>query len=299
MLFANSTVATFILEKFPLYSVLRRHPPPKEDALKALKKLLASNGFTEFKYGSSKELAESLDRAVKGDDAYFNKLVRILTTRCMNQAVYFCTSEVDRQEFFHYGLAADLYTHFTSPIRRYADVLVHRLLAAGLNIEGLPDQLSHKDRISDQCDVINVKHRNAQWAGRASVDLHTYIYFKKKGPSTADSVVVRVRRNGVQVSIPRFGIEGVVLLKEADYTFDEDKQTLSHKSSATTISVFDHLLVSIRADDTDFRNRTVIEMVRKSSPSEILSYEAAEASRQQVEKEMFGNAQGMAEKPAV
>ena len=65
-------------------------------------------------------LAESLDRAVRPDDAYFNKLVRILATRCMTQAAYFGSGDCAPAEYFHYGLAAPLYTHFTSPIRRCA-----------------------------------------------------------------------------------------------------------------------------------------------------------------------------------
>jgi exosome complex exonuclease DIS3/RRP44 len=64
--------------------------------------------------------------------------MRILTTRTMNEAVYFCTADYDFPEFNHYGLACPVYTHFTSPIRRYADVLVHRLLAASIDIESLP-----------------------------------------------------------------------------------------------------------------------------------------------------------------
>ena len=65
-------------------------------------------------------LAGSLDRAVRPDDAYFNKLVRIMATRCMTQAAYFGSGEVTPAEYYHYGLAAPLYTHFTSPIRRCA-----------------------------------------------------------------------------------------------------------------------------------------------------------------------------------
>ena len=55
---------------------------------------------------------------MRSDDAYFNKLVRIMATRCMTQAAYFGSGEVLPAEYYHYGLAAPLYTHFTSPIRR-------------------------------------------------------------------------------------------------------------------------------------------------------------------------------------
>ena len=59
-----------------------------------------------------------MDAAVRPDDAYFNKLLRILATRCMTQAAYFGSGDATPAEYHHYGLAAPLYTHFTSPIRR-------------------------------------------------------------------------------------------------------------------------------------------------------------------------------------
>lgn len=93
-------------------------------------------------FETSKDLAESLDKLNKPGDEFFNKLMRILTTRCMNEATYFCSADYDLEEFYHYGLAAGLYTHFTSPIRRYADVLVHRLLAAAIDVEPLPKYMS-------------------------------------------------------------------------------------------------------------------------------------------------------------
>lgn len=67
---------------------------------------------------SGKELALSLDNATDEQNPYFNTMIRILTTRCMMQAVYFTSGTLQAEEYFHYGLAAPIYTHFTSPIRR-------------------------------------------------------------------------------------------------------------------------------------------------------------------------------------
>ena len=72
-----------------------------------------------MKTDTNKELAASLDAAVSKDNPYMNTMLRILATRCMLQAVYFCSGTVAEPDFYHYGLAAPIYTHFTSPIRRY------------------------------------------------------------------------------------------------------------------------------------------------------------------------------------
>jgi exosome complex exonuclease DIS3/RRP44 len=83
-----------------------------------LKKAIARFGC-ELDTSSSRALALSLDRSHVAGDPYFNKLLRIMATRCMMQAVYFCSGTVAPDEFRHYGLATEIYTHFTSPIRRY------------------------------------------------------------------------------------------------------------------------------------------------------------------------------------
>ena len=71
-----------------------------------------------------------------------NKLIRIMATRSMCQATYFSSGDVSAGgDYSHYGLAAPIYTHFTSPIRRYADVVVHRLLSAAIGLTELPDSL--------------------------------------------------------------------------------------------------------------------------------------------------------------
>jgi hypothetical protein len=138
-----------------------RHPAPPPSNFKALIRAVKQRGFT-LDISTSRQLSKTLDAASDPDDPFFNKLVRILTTRCMLQAVYFCSGKYPYSEFNHYGLAAPIYTHFTSPIRRYAgileavpyylthdaalmhgwigklaafvDVIVHRLLAAAIGI---------------------------------------------------------------------------------------------------------------------------------------------------------------------
>lgn len=72
----------------------------------------------ELNVETSKDLANSLDNAVKIDNPFFNTMLRILATRCMLQAIYFASGTKTYDEFLHYGLAAPIYTHFTSPIRR-------------------------------------------------------------------------------------------------------------------------------------------------------------------------------------
>ena len=294
MLLANQAVAEQILRNFPSTSVLRRHPPPKDASLQKLKKLLAQHGVNDFTYETNRELADSLNKAARLNDPYFNKLIRIMTTRTMNQAVYFCTGECDPGLFYHYGLAMELYTHFTSPIRRYADVMAHRLLAASLGLTTLPEELAEKKKVADQCDVINYKHRNAQFAGRASTDLHTFLFFRAKGEMEADAVVAGIRRTGrgepsLSVTVPRFGVEGLVHLDEEKWSINEEETVLSFKGNDTTFSigVFDHVIVRIRTEDKDFRYRTCFEILRKSHVSEQDDADTAETLRKRVEAEMF------------
>uniref|UniRef100_A0A803LNN6 Exosome complex exonuclease RRP44 homolog A n=1 Tax=Chenopodium quinoa TaxID=63459 RepID=A0A803LNN6_CHEQI len=201
MLAANVSVAEKVLKHFPFCSLLRRHPTPTKEMLEPLLRTAAAVGLN-LDVSSSKALADSLDRAV-GNDPYFNKLIRILATRCMSQAVYFCSGDLSPPEYLHYGLAAPLYTHFTSPIRRYADVVVHRLLAASIGISKLPEIFQDRPQLTSIADNLNYRHRNAQMAGRASVELHTLIYFRKR-PTDTEARIVKIRSNGFIVFVPKY-----------------------------------------------------------------------------------------------
>lgn len=102
-------------------------------------------------------------------------MLRILATRCMLQAVYFASGMFQKEDFFHYGLAVPLYTHFTSPIRRYADIIVHRLLAVTCGADITYPDLLDKHKTNDICNNLNYRNRMAQYAGRASVGFNTHV----------------------------------------------------------------------------------------------------------------------------
>ncbi|KRX06611.1 Nucleic acid-binding, OB-fold [Pseudocohnilembus persalinus] len=230
MLLANVSVADKIVTHFPSISILRKHSQPKPKEIKQLQQIMEKLGF-EFDYSSNKNLADTLNKINRQNDSFFNKTVRILTTRTMNEATYFCTAEADYPEFYHYGLAANLYTHFTSPIRRYADVLVHRLLAAAIDLYSLPSNMSNKLKMNRLCDQMNLRNRNARFASRASSDYNTFLFFKDKGDVEAKGIVTSITKQGVIILIEQFGFEGQMKYAQQDQElnsqlFKEQKQDL-------------------------------------------------------------------------
>jgi exosome complex exonuclease DIS3/RRP44 len=210
MLLANVTVAEKILNEFPEYAMLRRHPTPPQTNFEPLIKAVRYQGFS-IDTMDGKALADSLDKIVKAENPYFNTMLRILATRCMLQAVYFISGTLNRSDFFHYGLAAPIYTHFTSPIRRYADIIVHRLLAASIGADRTYADLLDKAKSSLLCNNLNYRNRMAQYAGRASVALNTHLFFRNRSEEV-EGYVLFVRKNALQILVPKYGLEGTIYL---------------------------------------------------------------------------------------
>jgi exosome complex exonuclease DIS3/RRP44 len=258
MLLANVAVAEQITKFFPAFALLRRHPPPNQAKFDALS--VSMKRFNvKLDTSSSKRLSESLEENVgKSDDPFFNKLLRIMVTRCMNTAKYFSSGALTPSQFHHYGLAAPIYTHFTSPIRRYADVVVHRLLAASINYAGLTGHLGAKE-VQRTSDVINRRHRMADYAGRDSVRFHTIQFFRGKTMPTQPAYVMGLAANGFDILVPTYGIEGKVYMggKGArdevsnlkGWTFISHEQRLFHASSGISINLFDQVQVELSVDE--------------------------------------------------
>ncbi|XP_029093611.1 DIS3-like exonuclease 1 isoform X1 [Monodon monoceros] len=223
MILANHWVAKKIYESFPRQALLRRHPPPHQEFFSELRECAKAKGFF-IDTRSNKALADSLDNANDPNDPIVNWLLRSMATQAMSNALYFSTGSCAEEEFHHYGLALDKYTHFTSPIRRYSDIIVHRLLMAAISkdkkMEIKENLFSNKD-LEELCRYINNRNRAAQHSQKQSTELFQCMYFKDKDPETeerciADGVIYSIRTNGVLVFIPRFGIKGAAYLKNKD-----------------------------------------------------------------------------------
>ncbi len=283
MLLANVTVAKKILRHYPTLSILRRHPAPNRSMFDSLIQKAKTRGIS-LCIDDSKKLADSLDDAgrILSADPYLDQLLRILSTRCMSPAQYFCSGEYQAKDWHHYGLAAPVYTHFTSPIRRYADVCVHRLLAAAIGVAPLPVFLSSKSHLHDLAANMNRRHRAAQLAGRASVQLHTLIFFaggedggEGGGAKEEDAYVLDLETSSnaepsFTVMVPRYGIEGRVRLtklgKHECLIRDPERHKLGIKDAITgetlaSVTVFDKVRVKIWVRSSRDQRELVLDLL--------------------------------------
>ena len=121
MVLANASVAARIVEADADAALLRNHPPPQAAMFDGLTAALAHHGIKRFDARNAHTLAASLQSCGKKGDKYFAELVRIVATRLIHPAKYFRSGAVPEEGWLHSGLSAPMYTHFTSPIRRYAD----------------------------------------------------------------------------------------------------------------------------------------------------------------------------------
>ena len=244
MLLANITVAQKIQSVFPQTALLRRHAtPPASNFADLSEQLKRMRGF-ELDTSSSKALAESLDQCVDSRHPFFNTLIRIMATRCMTSAEYFSSGSHAEPEYRHYGLASEIYTHFTSPIRRYADLLVHRQLAYAIGFDGqgsetIDEGLRNKSKLEKVCYNLNFRHRNAQMAGRASIEYYVGQALKARGEKAPESkidvegYVMRVFENGIVVFVPQFGVEGLVRLDDFELPGSEGSSRESEFDAET------------------------------------------------------------------
>jgi exosome complex exonuclease DIS3/RRP44 len=247
MLLANVWVAKKIYESFPSCAILRRHPPPKEKELNNFTKILNERGY-EIDTSSSLNLSNSLNKINKEKDPFFNKLIRSLLTRTMNQAKYFPSSEYSYEDFYHYGLAMEIYTHFTSPIRRYSDILVHRLLSAALEIDYLPIEMTNKIKNDRECNQMNKQNRVGFFCGKDSNYFSAFIFFMEheNERNNIEIVIHSIDKNFIKGISVKYGIEANLDFNQIGVLNVDDDKKIVYLQNQEKIELFDHVNVQIQ-----------------------------------------------------
>ncbi|XP_052267477.1 DIS3-like exonuclease 2 isoform X2 [Dreissena polymorpha] len=206
MLLANMAVAHRINREFPDKALLRRHPPPQEKMLETLRDQCSALGI-HIDTSSAGAFQRSLLNYY-GEDDFSMARMQVLVALCskpMQNAKYFCSGSIpDEHMYHHYALNVPLYTHFTSPIRRYPDILVHRLLAASLDY--CAESKRSSKEIQKWADHANDKKLAAKRVGDLSSELFFSVFVKTAGPLEEKAMVMGVMDKAFDIFVLRLGV---------------------------------------------------------------------------------------------
>ncbi|KAJ1829352.1 hypothetical protein LPJ56_000451 [Coemansia sp. RSA 2599] len=220
MVLANAAVARRIHEAFPQSALLRRHRSPTGDRFERLVRAVASRGFA-IDHSSNAALARSLAAISqqRADDPDLVFLTKTMATLAMQEADYFATGDCEASSaYYHYGLALGFYTHFTSPIRRYADIVVHRQLLDAVAGNGDIQLVGSQQWVAATANLLNERNRQSKLAQRESAELFQSRFVVQRTRNSvlvADGVVAEIRTHGLIVYVPQLGLRGPVHLQDS------------------------------------------------------------------------------------
>jgi ribonuclease R len=221
--------------------LFRVHEEPSPEKLDALREVAEASGFILAK-GQVLRTSHLNRLLAQAEDSEFDQLLNITTLRSMTQAYY------HPQNFGHFGLALRAYAHFTSPIRRYSDLIVHRALIAGHRWGS--DGLSAADieALEETAKLISDAERRSMAAERDTTDRYLAAYLSDRVGATFTGRVSGVQRFGLFVRLDETGADGLVPIREVGrefFHFDAQGQTLMGADSGTVIGVGQRVTVRL------------------------------------------------------
>lgn len=293
MLLANRRVAEFIgkdelnkgtRKRTPKTFVYRVHDKPNEEKFNKF-----ATFVRRFGYEASPKKGEEINNAVnrilkevkgKGEQ----NLVEVLAVRTMAKAIYTTTN------IGHYGLAFDYYTHFTSPIRRYPDMMVHRLLHSYLN----GGKSVNKNKYEELCEHCSQQEVMAADAERASIKYKQVEFLKDRVGEEFDAVISGVTEWGVYAEIVENKCEGMISLRDFEddsYYFDEDNYCIVGRNTNRKYQLGDP--IRIRIANANLEKKQLDYVLAGSKLKEIERQNAGGASRQAAPKKGKDKSAGM------
>lgn len=277
MLLANITVAESIGKvpkgKKAKTFVYRVHDNPDPEKISNLSQIAMRFGFKVKAEGSAKEVNRGINRLLKDVKGRGEEnMLSILAIRSMAKAIY--TTE----NIGHYGLAVDYYTHFTSPIRRYPDMMVHRLLAryaeGGRSVD--------KMKVEEQCKHSSDMEQLAANAERASIKYKQVEFMQDKLGEIYDGVISAVTEWGFYVELDENMCEGLVPVRDlADdyYDFDEKNFCLIGRKYHNKYTLGDIVRVQVARADLDKKQLDFALVSDEGNPNKPLKEKEAEKGK--------------------
>lgn len=249
MLLANQTVAESIgkvaRNKKAKSFVYRIHDNPDPEKMGNLALIASRFGYKVTADGRAKEVNRSINKLLKNVKGKGEEnMLSILAIRSMAKAVY-TTENVG-----HYGLAMDYYTHFTSPIRRYPDMMVHRLLAKYADGSRSVD----KNKLEDECKHSSDMEQLAAKAERASIRYKQVEYMQERLGEVYEGVISGVSEWGFYVELDESMCEGLVPVRDLQddfYDYDEKNYRLVGRRHGTKYTLGDRVKVQVARADLD------------------------------------------------
>ncbi|MBR1777972.1 MAG: ribonuclease R [Alphaproteobacteria bacterium] len=243
MILANVAAAE-ALEEYDVPAMYRVHEPPSAEKAAALQTFLSTIGIKAGKAGklNSTDLNKILDKVRNTPRA---AMISELILRSQSQARY------SPENSGHFGLALEKYVHFTSPIRRYADLLVHRGLISALRLgnDGLIDEDGNLTAdLEDLGDHISATERRATAAERDAEERYLSAYLKDRIGEKFSGTINGVNRFGLFVTLDDIGAEGLIpisTLPNDYYIYEEERRRLFGSSTGNTYELGEHIFMTL------------------------------------------------------